>query len=92
MALLKATTGEYVAINGSPRMWIRRLVGKMKPHQHLVLGKHSKQDLETIVLLLNKTGDRPHVKTFAFTDENVHEGFDLLKSRRTRGKIVFEMN
>lgn len=92
MALLKETTGEYVAINGSPDMWIRHLAGRMKPHQHLLLCKHSKQDLETIVSLLNKTGDRPHVNTFGFTDESVHEGFDLLKSRRTQGKIVFEMN
>jgi alcohol dehydrogenase len=92
MPLLKAETGEYVAINGSPSMWIRHLAGKMKPHQHLLLGKHSTQDLETIVSLLNKTGDRPHVNTFDFTDEDVHAGFDLLKSRRTRGKIVFEMH
>jgi hypothetical protein len=66
----------------------------MKPHQHLLvlLCKHSTQDLESIVSLLNKTGDRPHVNTFGFTDEDVHEGFNLLKSRRTRGKIVFEMH
>lgn len=92
MPLLKEGVGEYVAINGSPSMWMRFFAGKMKSHQHMFFTKHSTQDLETIVSLLNKTGDRPHVTTFPFSNENVHEGFEMLKSRRTRGKIVFDMN
>ena len=90
--LLKEGVGEYVAINGSPSMWMRFFAGKMKPHQHMLFAKHSTQDLETIVSLLNKTGDRPHVTTFAFSNEKLHEGFEMLKSRRTRGKIVFDIN
>jgi alcohol dehydrogenase len=92
MPLLKEGVGEYVAINGSPSMWMRFFAGKMKSHQHMFFTKHSTQDLETIVSLLNKTGDRPYVTTFPFSNENVHEGFEMLKSRRTRGKIVFDMN
>ena len=36
---------------------------------------------------------RPVVaKQLALTEEAVREGFDLLRSRRARGKVVFDMD
>jgi hypothetical protein len=87
MARSKATTREYVAFNGSLRMLLCHLAGKMKPHQYLVLCKHLKQNLKTIVSLLNKTGDQPHVNTFGLTDENAHAGFDRWKVKECEAKL-----
>ena len=48
-------------------------------------------DLELVVELLDRIGARPLTNIMTFDDEGLQEAFELLKSRRTRGKIVFEV-
>lgn len=93
LKLLKEETGEYVQINGSPSDWVRHAVGKMKPHRTMVLtAKEGKADLEEIASLLESSGLKPHLDVKCFDKEGVGEAFDQLKARRTKGKIVFNMD
>ena len=48
--------------------------------------------LEEIATLLEASGVKPHLNVKSFDAKGVEEGFDLLKSRRTKGKIVFNMD
>ena len=90
--LLKET-GEYVQINGSPSTWARHAMGKMKPQRTMVVtASKGKADLEEIATLLEASGVKPHLNVKSFDAKGVEEGFDLLKSRRTKGKIVFNMD
>lgn len=95
--LLKPSTedyngGEYVALNGSSSKWIRALSGFEKKRQSLVLCKPNTNDLELIVSLLNRTGDRPVTNIVLLDEDGVHQAIGRLKSRRTRGKIVFNIS
>jgi len=84
--------GEYTALNGSPMKWILAFAGRQKEHETIILKKSSGSDLEIIVQLLERTGARPLTKVMAFDEKTVDEGFKLLKSRRTKGKIVFDIS
>ena len=91
--LLKDTTGQYVQINGSPSTWARHAMGMMKPQQKMVLtASKGRSKLEEIVSLLEKSGVKPHLNVKSFDEQGVAEAFEELKGRRTKGKIVFDMN
>ena len=93
LKLLKDTTGQYVQINGSPSTWARHAMGKMKPQRKMVLtAPKGKSDLQEIVSLLEKSGVKPHLSVKSFDEQGVTEAFEELKGRRTKGKIVFDMN
>lgn len=93
MHLLKENTGEYTQINGPPGDWARLFSGKMKPHRTLILtGSNGRSELEEIAKLLSTSVVKPHLNEFTFDEKGVADGFELLKSRRTKGKIVFNMN
>merc|ERR1719225_1730598 len=82
--------GQYVAINGSPGMWLRTFTIGHSQGQHLVLMKPNTADLQLLADLLGKGEIKPVLaKTLPFTKEAVQEGFQLLQSRRTVGKITF---
>ena len=85
--LLKET-GEYVQINGSPSTWARYAIGTMKPQRTMVAtSSKGKADLEEIAKLLEASGVKPHLNVFTFDAKGVEEGFDMLKSRRTKGRL-----
>lgn len=84
--------GEYTALNGSPGKWIRALAGKQKKHETIIMKEPSGSDLELVVQLMDRIGARPVTNVMAFDERGIAEGFNLLKSRRTKGKIVFDIS
>ena len=98
---LKRPGGQYVAINGALGMWLRLFSGwGQKQNEHLFLTNVNTADLEHLSSLVDTPGTscdaptavRPYVcRLMPFSDAGVEEGFTLLKSRRTVGKIVFEI-
>ena len=84
--------GQYVALNGGALMWLRHLTRVFKPkNQHLMITDMNAADLAEVARLLVKSGRRPILDTKPFTERGVKEGFENLKSRRTKGKIVFDI-
>ena len=94
--------GQYVAINGGIEMWLRLFTIGQKKNQHLFLTNFNTADLEHLSKLsedgwTDANGEQKRItpsvaNLFTFSSENVEKGFDLLKSRRAAGKIVFDMN
>jgi len=91
--LLGEKTGEYVQINGSPSTWTRHFMGKTPSQRTLILTESKgKADLEEIVSLLESSSVKSHLDMNFFDEKGVNEGFEQLKGRRTKGKIVFNMD
>jgi NADPH:quinone reductase-like Zn-dependent oxidoreductase len=99
---LKQPTGQYVAINGAVGMWLRFLTGwGQKKNEHLFLANANTGDLAYLASLMDAvgTGDgtpaaqvKPVIcRVLPFSASGVHEGFELLKSRRAVGKVVFDI-
>merc|ERR1712218_133029 len=90
-SLMSFTTrpeGQYVAINGSPTMWLRTLTVGHKKNQHLMMMAKNVSDLDHLSSLADQEKIKPVLaKTLPFTSEALIEGFELLKSRRAVGKI-----
>ena len=93
--------GQYVAINGGPGMWLRKFTIGQKKNQHLFLTNFNTADLDCLSKLVedgwtDENGEQKRLapvvaKLLPFNLENVDTGFELLKSRRVVGKIVFDM-
>ena len=95
--------GQYVAINGGPEIWIRQFIIGHKKQQNLVVYKfgNDSKDLEYLSRLaedgwVDETGNRKYLSPVVgtllpLTPENLKNGFQILKSRRSIGKIVFDL-
>ena len=95
--------GQYVAINGGPEIWIRQFIIGHKKQQNLVVYKfgNDSRDLEYLSKLAEdgweeETGNKKHLAPVVgtllpLTPENLKNGFQILKSRRSIGKIVFDL-
>ena len=93
--------GQYVAINGGVDMWVRQFTIGQKQNQHLVMYKTNTADLDFLSKLVDEgwqdeSGEQHRLapviaQLFQLNSENVEKGFELQKSRRVVGKIVFEM-
>ncbi len=83
--------GEYVALNGPGRKWLRAFAGMQKPHESIMMMNSNRADLELIISLMDKINERPILNIVPFSDEGLRDAFELLKSRRSRGKIVFDI-
>lgn len=81
--------GEYVALNGPGSKWIRAFSGTQKANESIMMMNSNTLDLKFITALLDKTGARPVINSIPFSDNGMNSAFKLLKSRRTKGKIVF---
>ncbi|KAL9191408.1 hypothetical protein ACHAXT_001114 [Thalassiosira profunda] len=91
--LLKEGTGEYVQINGKPMTLVKAAAGKLpKQRNFVMLQPKTTGQLEEVASLLEKGGMKPHLNIKSFDEKGVDEGFEALKSRRTKGKIVFSMD
>jgi NADPH:quinone reductase-like Zn-dependent oxidoreductase len=100
-SLLRADTevgGQYVALNGGLSMWLRYATGTQQKNRHLFLTNMNTADLELVASLATPTSDTTSAKiaprvcsVFPFTPKGLSEGFSLLQSRRTVGKICFDM-
>eukprot|EP00977_Amphora_coffeiformis_P028514 scaffold35604_cov244-Amphora_coffeaeformis.AAC.2 len=101
MKLLKANPTDsiekpsYLVLNGSTYHWLRKLVlGKptSDPRMQLVLTGHSSEYLRLVLELMNKANAKPVIdSTFELTDEAVQKGYQKLKSRRVKGKLIVKM-
>lgn len=93
--------GQYVAINGGIGLWLRQFTIGQKKNEHLLLTNTNTADLNILSNLADNGWSDPkggHNKIspivahlFSFCEENVEKGFELLKSRRVVGKVVFDM-
>ena len=91
-----------IAINGGPELWLRQFSIGQKKNQHLVILNPNSADFT----ILSKLADEGWVDgngknsflspvlddLLPLNSKNVQKGFDRLKSRRTRGKIVFDIS
>jgi len=84
--------GQYVPINGSKTMWARSTFSIQPANTHLFICKTTTEGLDNISKLVVEEGLRPVIaETEAFTKAGVDSAFSKLKSRRTVGKIVIDM-
>ena len=85
--------GQYVAINGGVAMWLRTFTIGHKKNQHLLLMDANTKDLEYLASLVDEGKFKPVIaEQLPFSKGNIHKGFELLKSRRAVGKIVFDIS
>jgi NADPH:quinone reductase-like Zn-dependent oxidoreductase len=89
--LLKPKVGQFVALNGPAGRWVRALLGWQKKNESIILCRSNTADLEHIINLLNKTGARPIINQYVFSEDGLAEAFKALKSRRAKGKLVFHV-
>lgn len=89
--LLKPKVGQFVALNGPPGKWTRALLGWQKKNESIILCRGNTADLEYVVNLLNRTGARPMVNVYDFSEDGLADAFKALKSRRAKGKLVFQV-
>ncbi len=89
--LKKDGEGKFTALNGPPSKWTRRLSGREKENESLIMMNSNTADLELIVRLMDKIKAKPLVNVMPFTEDGFHEAFKLLKSRRVKGKIAFDI-
>ena len=59
-------------------------------HIHFYM-KSRYKDFEEIKKIVEEGGVKPNINVREFNKDEVIKGFDELKSRRTKGKIVFEI-
>ena len=100
--LLKAKKGDkeakptYPVLNGGPTHWLRNFTlgsPTSDPRISLIITEHSTERLSTVIELLDKAKMRPVVsETFELNEEGLTNGYEKLKSRRTKGKIVIKVS
>lgn len=88
--LLDPSKGEYVTLNGGVGHFIGSIAFRRNVHRFLATNV-TRANLEAVQDLMCSSGIKPLLTAMPFTKEGVEEGFKLLKSRRAKGKIVFEM-
>lgn len=90
--------GTSVAINGGAGAWLRLFCGLQSASSRMMLTRQNGEQLATILQLLGADGavaastGNPVIvdSTFPLSEEGVSQGFARLKSRRAKGKVVFE--
>ena len=82
-----------VVINGGIWTWVSYFLGLQKENRRLTAVDMNSADLEALAHLYNTKQISPPVifKTLKLDSEGVQEGFQILQSRRTVGKIVFRI-
>ena len=93
MSTLNNTNAKYVQLNGKGIMWAKKMTNMLPENVYMPLVSHSmnSKSLAEMVSLLDVFKARPIVIPMPFTNEGFQQGFDLLKSRRTKGKIVYQI-
>lgn len=90
--------GKWVAINGSVPNFAKGIfrnftnVNLEKKDFHVTLLNWNNEDLTELAKLSEENKLKTHFKTFKLEKKDVDEAFDLLKSRRAAGKLVFEID
>ncbi len=90
--------GKWVAINGSVSNFSRGILRTFthinfeKKDFHVTLLDWNTKDLTELAKMSEENKLKTHFKTFSLEKKDVEKAFDLLKSRRTVGKLVFEID
>ena len=85
-------TGKYVAINGARSDMIRGQLGCERQGYHCHLLKWNTEDLNDLRdLVENNLVKIMSIQTFRLTQEDIDRAFGLMASRRTVGKLSFEI-
>lgn len=96
LSVLKMTEkeGMYVQLNGKGSLWLKKFTGMLPKNRSMPLVSHSMntKTLEAVSTLLTETSTKPIVIPMSFDKTGFKEGFDLLRSRRAKGKVVFEIS
>lgn len=91
----KTQPPSYLVLNGSGTHWLRMVTtGKptSDPRVCLYLADHSSESLDLACDLMKEANMKPIIATVLdLSAENVTKGYEMLKSRRTKGKIVIVM-
>jgi len=92
--LKKDKKAKNVILNGGLWTWVSYFCGLQKANRRLVLTDMNTADLDELAKLYNSKQILPPVifKTFSLDAQGVKDGFDMLQSRRTVGKIVFSVS
>jgi len=92
--LRKDKKAKNVILNGGLWTWVSYFCGLQKANRRLVLTDMNTADLEVLSGLYDSKMILPPVisKKLLLDAEGVKEGFDMLQSRRTVGKIVFTIS
>eukprot|EP00462_Mataza_sp_D1_P026632 CAMPEP_0175131498 /NCGR_PEP_ID=MMETSP0087-20121206/6574_1 /TAXON_ID=136419 /ORGANISM="Unknown Unknown, Strain D1" /LENGTH=296 /DNA_ID=CAMNT_0016413791 /DNA_START=121 /DNA_END=1011 /DNA_ORIENTATION=+ len=82
----------YCAINANASDWIRKFTIGARKHYDLLLTTHSGEDLAVLAKWCQEGQLKPVIaQQVAFTWDNVKLLFEAQKSRRSVGKLVFNM-
>ncbi len=89
---------KWVAINGSIFDFLKAIfraflgINLEKKNFHITLLKWNTKDLNTLSKIAEERKIKTHIKLFKLNDSDVKDAFNILKSRRTVGKLVFEID
>lgn len=86
-----AIIGEYASLNGPASKWVRAMAGAQTKHETIVMMEPRGPELDVIAQLMEKSKAKPITTIMKFDEEGIRDGFKLLKSRRAKGKIVFDI-
>ena len=92
--------GKYVQINGTPGEFfggimatrVARISMLEKKNFHLHLLEWKREELEDIAKIMRENKLKIRYEKMDFTYDDILGGFNKLKSRRTVGKIVYDIN
>lgn len=91
MPFLKET-GRYVAINGAPLSFIRGMFDIPIGRHYLRLLKWNRKDLEIVAEILKAQDIQKLIDSvFQFNQKEVEQVFERQKSRRSKGKIILQI-
>jgi NADPH:quinone reductase-like Zn-dependent oxidoreductase len=84
--------GTVVAINGGVSAWLRLLFKCQSKSRKLMLTRQNGEELATILGLLGDSAKDAVIidSTHEISMEGINAAFERLKSRRARGKVVFD--
>ena len=84
--------GTVVAINGGINAWLRLLLRCQSSSRKLMLTNQNGKELQTILNLLGSTAKDAVIidSTHEISESGIAAAFQRLKSRRSRGKVVFD--
>lgn len=92
--------GKWECINGKifvllKALLVARLIGKTKifdpKNKHCHFLTHNKKDLNLLKQMIEEGAVKTVIDVLPFDKKGIASGFEKLKSRRTRGKIVIEV-
>ena len=96
----KLVEGMYLRLGGNPNSWcaagLKRVLGinlfGKDSELFWVRFPRSSEELRTLKLAVDEHNVKPYIsEALSFNEENVARAFELLKGRRTRGKIVLRL-